>query len=41
MDFKAQIMAAAYGAAAALGTNKAIELLEEAIRRLKDDQWNR
>lgn len=41
MDHKAQIMAAAYTAAAALGTNAAVELLKAAIQRLTDDQWNR
>jgi hypothetical protein len=41
MDHKAQIMAAAYAAAATLGTNEAVKLLELAIKRLTDDQWGR
>lgn len=36
---RAQIMAAAYAAAAALGINEAVRLLEQAAQRLTDDQW--
>jgi hypothetical protein len=35
----AQIMAAAYAAAAALGHNEAIRLLGQAAAKLRDDQW--
>lgn len=38
---KAKILAAAWGAAAELGTNEAVKLLEEAIRKLTDAQWGR
>lgn len=34
-----QILAAAYAAAATYGTNEAIRMLEDAIRRLQSDQW--
>lgn len=35
-----QILAAAYAAAAAHGTNRAVEMLQEAINRLRNDQWS-
>jgi hypothetical protein len=38
-QLRAKIMAAAYAAAAELGTNGAVRLLEEAIRDLTDAQW--
>lgn len=38
-DAKAQIMAAAWAAASALGVAKAIELLEAAISELRSHQW--
>lgn len=34
-----KIMAAAYAAAAALGVNEAIRLLEQAAAALRDEQW--
>ena len=39
-EIKAKIMAAAYAAAAELGHNRAIELLEQAAATLRNDQWS-
>lgn len=36
-----QILAAAYAAAAQHGTDKAVEMLQDAIYRLKQDEWSR
>lgn len=39
-QIKAKIMAAAYLAAAELGTNEAIRLLEAATAQLRNEQWS-
>ncbi len=39
-QIKAKIMAAAYLAAAELGTNEAVRLLEQAANQLRNDQWS-
>lgn len=39
-QIKAKIMAAAYVAAAELGMNEAIRLLEQAAATLRNDQWS-
>lgn len=39
-QIRAKILAAAYLAASELGTNKAVELLQDACRDLKRHQWS-
>lgn len=38
-QIRAKILAAVYLAVAELGPNKAAELVEAALRQIKDDQW--